>query len=395
MNLVLRRACAGGVLAMMATAAAASGNPASEALRARGSTELYNLQRDRAAASFREAIAADPADPAAYRALAGVLWINIAFERGTMTVDSYLGRVTRDKVQLPPPPAAVAAEFTRSIEKALELARAKLAARPNDPDANYELGSAIGLRASYTATIDGGVYSAFRAAKEAYDAHERVLSLRPERRDAGLIVGMYRYLVAALSMPMRWMAYAVGFGGGREKGLELIEQAAEYHGDNQADARLALVLVYTREQRYDAALTQLQKLRERYPLNRLFWLETGGALLRAGRQAEAERFFTDGLAMLPAAVETHMFGEEALWHYKRGTARAVLGRTAEARTDLDAALATPGRNWVHGRAHFELGKIDQKAGQAGAARTHLDAAIRLCDSDRDGATADEARKLLK
>ena len=50
-------------------------------------------------------------------------------------------------------------------------------------------------------------------------------------------------MVAALALPMRWVAWS---GGGRESGLQLIEAAAEYRGDNQWDARLALVLLQPR-----------------------------------------------------------------------------------------------------------------------------------------------------
>jgi tetratricopeptide (TPR) repeat protein len=384
-----------GAVVVVAASGKAWANPASLALRARGTTELYNLERERAAAAFREAIAADPQDSAAYRGLASVLWIGIAFDRGTMTVDSYLGRVTRENVRLPPPPPAVASAFHRALDEALALARKKLQAHPDDPDAAYELGAAIGLRASYMATIDGGVLGAFRAAKEAYDAHEKVLALSPARRDAGLIVGTYRYVVAALSVPLRWMAYVAGFGGGREKGLQLIEQAAEYPGDNQTDARLALVLLYNREQRYADALQQLDKLRAQYPRNRLFWLETGATLLRANRNAEAEEFFSEGISRLTADQRRRMLGEEALWYYKRGAARAALGRIPEARRDLATALSKEGRPWVQGRSHFELGKIELMAGNRQAAREHLGSAIRLCQSDRDGATADEAQRLLK
>ena len=98
---------------------------------------------------------------------------------------------------------------------------------------------------------------AFRAAREAYEEDETVLTLDPGRKDAGLIVGTYRYVVSALALPLRWVAYMAGFGGGREKGLQLIEEAADYHGDNQTDARFALVLIYNRERRYDDALRQL------------------------------------------------------------------------------------------------------------------------------------------
>ena len=59
---------------------------------------------------------------------------------------------------------------------------------------------------------------AFGSARRAYNEHERVLALAPARKDAGLIVGTYRYLVASLSMPVRWMAYVAGFGGDKERG---------------------------------------------------------------------------------------------------------------------------------------------------------------------------------
>ena len=84
--------------------------------------------------------------------------------------------------------------------------------------------------------------SAFRSAREAYDEHEQVLSIDPARKDAGLIVGTYRYVVSALALPVRLMAYVVGFGGGRERGMHLVEEAAAYGGDNQTDARFALAL---------------------------------------------------------------------------------------------------------------------------------------------------------
>ena len=91
-----------------------------------------------------------------------------------------------------------------------------------------------------------------------------------------------------------------------------------------------------------------------------------------------------------------MFGEEALWLYKRGAARAGLGRTADAEADLQQrACASTGRNWVHGRAHLELGKLALKAGNTDAARTEFGTAATLADSDNDPMTADEARRLMK
>src|SRR5262249_18513406 len=187
------------------------------------------------------------------------------------------------------------------------------------------------------------------------------------RKDAGLIVGTYRYIVATLALPLRMMAYVAGFGGNREKGLRLIEDAAAYTGDNQTDARFALILLYNREKRYADALAQLAILRERYPRNRLAWLESGSTSLCAGRYSEAERFFDEGLARFSGDGRTRMFGEDALWYYKRGTARAWNGRPTEAEPDLRRALAVPGRKGVHGRAHLELGRIAVSARSNAAA----------------------------
>jgi tetratricopeptide (TPR) repeat protein len=385
------------VVASVALAApsAAQANPQSVALRAQAADELYNLDRDQAMDTFRRAVAADPADAGAYRGLASALWLSITFRRGNMTVDDYLGKVARPNGKMPLPPPETAAAFREAIDKALALARSRIALSEKDADAHYQVGSAVGLRASYTATVDGSVMGAFRAAREAYAEHERVLELDPRRKDAGLIVGTYRYVVSAVALPLRLMAYVAGFGGDRQKGLRLIEEAADYRGDNQPDARFALILIYNREKRYDDALKQLTVLRDRYPRNRLVWLETGSTFLRAGRPSEAERVIDDGLERFKADTRTKMFGEDALWLYKRGTARAAVGKAAPAEQDLRKAVSLEGRSWVHGRAHIELGKLALKAGKQSAANVELRAGIALCESDNDAAAADEGRRLIK
>ena len=136
-------------------------------------------------------------------------------------------------------------------------------------------------------------------------------------------------------------------------------------------------------------------LRERFPKNRLMWLESGSTNLRAGRPAEAERLISEGIARFATDTRPRMFGEDAIWAYKRGAVRALLGRTADARADLQKALAVEGRQWVQGRAHLELGKLSLKEGARAAATEHFRNAARLCESDNDEVFAEEARRLLK
>ena len=392
-----RRKTAAGLafLLVAGVPANASANAESVRLRAQASRELYNLDREKAQETFRQATIADPRDAGAFRGLASSLWLSVTFRRGNMTVDDYMGGVTRRKTPLPPPPPETVAAFNEALGRALALARERVAANPRDADAHYEVGAAMGLRASYTATVESSALSAFKAAREAYDEHEKVLQIDTRRKDAGLIVGTYRYIVASLSMPLRWAAYMVGFGGGREQGLKLVEGAAAYVGDNQEEARFTLVVLYNRERQFDAALAHLATLRDRYPQNRLAWLETASTSLRAGKTADAERFLDEGMRLFATDTRPRMFGEDALWYAKRGTARASLGRSAEARADLEKALTLEAREWLHGRAHFELGKLDLKDGKRAAANEHLRTAIRLCENDNDETTAALAQRLVR
>jgi len=380
---------------VLMAAVPARANRESEALRAKAAAQIYNLDREQALETFKQAVAADPNDAAAYRGLATTLWLSITFHRGNMTVDDYIGKVTKPTTTAPPPPPDVAAAFKDALDRALTIARTRIERNPGDADAHYQLGSAVGLRASYTATVDASALGAFRAAREAYDEEQRVMTLDPKRKDAGLIVGTYRYIVATLSLPFRWAAYVVGFGGDKDRGLKMIEEAAGYRGDNEEDARFALILLYNREKRFDDALRELKILQTRYPRNRLVWLETGSTHIRAGHLAEAVRVLEEGSALFANDTRPRMFGEDALWALKRGTARAWFGRTADAQADLRRALSLEGRKWVYGRAHLELGRILLKAGNRAAAKPEFQTAIGLCESDNDQLYADEARALMK
>ena len=366
----------------------------SEALRRQAFHEVYSLNHDAAVATARLAIEAAPEDPGAHRALAAILWLNLLFQRGNITADDYIGSMTSPNLKLQAPPAAFAAEFHASIDRALALAEGEVRLRPGDASAHYDVGAAVGRMAAYTASIDGKVLGSLGAARRAFDEHERVLALDPSRVEAGLVLGTYRYLVANLSLVKRWMAYAVGFGGDKERAIRLLEACAMRPSDVQTEARFVLIVVHTRERRYNEALKVLQVLRAAYPTNRLLWLESGATELRAGRAAAAAAYLDTGLAMFGSDDRRKALGEAALWHYKRGAARVLLDDRAGAAADLQAALDAPGRDWVHGRTHTELGKIAAAAGDRAAARQHWTKAAELGRRDNDGAGAVDAERLL-
>ena len=201
-------------------------------IRARAFDLVYNLDHDEAIALLRKELAAHPNDPALHRALASVLWLHVLFLRGAVTVDHYLGSFSRTQVELKKPPPDLDEAFRTHVARAIELAQGRLSSMPRDPQAHYDLGAAIGLRASHVATVEGKMLAGFNAARRAFAEHEKVLDLDPSRKDAGLVVGIYRYIVSTMSFPLRMMAYVVGFGGGRDRGIRMIE------GNVRAGSRL-------------------------------------------------------------------------------------------------------------------------------------------------------------
>jgi tetratricopeptide (TPR) repeat protein len=386
--------------ALLATVALTGGADASERsrqLRQQAYVATYNLDYDEATALFRQAIADDPNDAAAHRGAAAAAWLRIIFLRGTVTVDDYMGQLkSGEDIKLPAPPSDLATVYREHVQKAIALGEQAVARNKRDASALYDLGAAQGLAASYMASVEGRVFGAIKAARRAFNAHEKVLELDPSRKDANLVVGTYRYIISTMPAPVRWMAYLVGFAGGREKGLQMLAEAAAYPSDAQGDARFALVLFYNREGRFADALAILRGLERSYPGNRLLWLEEGATALRAGRPQEAERALDEGFERLRQDQRTRMPGEEGTWRYKRGSARVALRNIPAAREDLAAALALPDTlRWTRGRVHAELGKLADLAGDREGARREYRLALRIAEQTNDSPAEEGAKRLLK
>ena len=378
-----------GMLAPWARPAAAE--PSRELLRAYDLA--YNLDHDDGIAVLQQVIAEHPNDPAAYRGVAALTWLRILFLRGAILVDAQMTATVKASGDILEPREDMAKMFHTNIERAIDLSEKAVGDAKDDPDAHYQLGASVALLASYKASIEGDGLRALRDARRAYRAHEKVLELDPSRKDANLTLGMYRYLVSLLPRAFRMMAYLVGFDGGREEALQLIEAAAVYPGETEAEAKFALVLLYNRERQFDKAQRVLYDLKRRYPRNRLVWLEAGSTWLRDDRAHMADRDLALGFKKLATDERIRMLGEDEMWMLKRGAARVALGRLDEARADLDMARAGTDKAWVQGRAYVELGKIADLEGNRKLAREQYDYGRRLCKKANDRGCARLAETL--
>ena len=364
-----------------------------EALAAGAYEAAFNLDYDRALADARRLVALEPNRSSSYRVLSGVLWADILFRTGMVTVDHFLGGFTKSMDTRPKVPADLTREFTTAVDRAIALAEAAVTQAPRSVEARYDLGAAYAIQASYQASIEGSVMAAFGPARKAFSAQEAVLDRSPSHPNANVVAGTYRYSVSELRFPSRWMAYLAGFAGGKERGIGMIESVASAPGA-EFDALPALLLIYNYEQRYDDALKVIERLARTFPRNRLFTLETGATLLRARRARDAERVIARGLATLDADPRPKAPGERALWLYKHAAALNELGRAAEASSALDVALRHDPAGWVRGRIHLERGKAADLAGRRADAVESYRQARAIASSDNDPAARRAAQALI-
>ena len=354
----------------------------------------YQLDFPEALAMANAEIAKHPDGPGPYRAVATVLWLKMLFARGGTFIDHYLGTVNEKQFKVPKPPPDLEAEFLKALDRAVVLSEAAVRARPRDPQAQFDFGAGWALRAGYASAVQGSVTGAFSAARKAFNAHEYVLKLAPHNVEANFVVGMYRYAISTFALPTRIVAYIAGFGGGRERGIQMID-AASRRGFEQSDALFALAVIYSREGRHYDAVLKLRELERRYPRNRLLTLEEGAALIRAGHANTADAVLTAGLATLDADTRPHVPGERGYWLYKRGLARLNWNHPADSAADLKAALAAGPVGWVQGRIHVAQGQLADLAGRRQDAMAEYRVAADLCGKNNDPFCVADAIKFTK
>jgi tetratricopeptide (TPR) repeat protein len=354
----------------------------------------YNLDHDVALALARKAVALAPEESAAHRGLAGILWLRIVYLRGAVTIDHYISGIMDGRLGLPPADATLDAEFKSALGRAMALAEARLARDGRDLAARYDAGRAHALQASYTASVEASAMRAMRSAKRAFDAEERVLDADPRHPGATFIVGTYRYIISTLPMHLRALAYLVGFGGGKDRGIAMVQEAAT-HPLTSVDAKTALMLIFTREGRHAEVMQLARELAAAFPGNRFYALEEGAAALRAGRLADAERLLTRGLAIVEADPRPTLPGERGAWLYKRGIARLAMRRLPDAAADLVAALEAGPPGWIRGRIHVELGKLHDIAGHRDRALADYRMGKSICETNNDPACISAANRGIR
>ncbi len=253
---------------------------------------LYNLDFTTAEHGF-ETLTHDYSDnPDYWNGLASAIWVRITFNQQKLNIESFSGRSlgTRDSKDTVNP--ADEKRLRETVGIAIQKAETILKKYPSDVRALYAKGISQGTLAAFEATVKRSYVSAHGKAKEAHDLHQQVLKLDPTFNDAQLGVGAYDYVVGVLPGLLRFVLSPLGVrSAGKDIGIQELEAVAAKGKIASTDAKMILVVVYTREKRYEEALKLLEELHSRYPRNFPFELAKASLYGKMQRWNDAERVY--------------------------------------------------------------------------------------------------------
>jgi tetratricopeptide (TPR) repeat protein len=319
-----------------------------DSLRRSGIEALYNLDYDKAERDFKEIVKVYPTHPAGPQLLAARLWIKTLYESRRLQSSLYSSESFYSSGDDPVDPKIIG-EFRNLTREAKRLAEVRLKQNPKDIEALDWLAVIQGLKASFEEAVERRHFAALKDGDDAVDHHREVLKLDPNFIDAGLTVGLYEYVVGSLPLPIKVVAGITGFRGSKKKGLALLERVAQEGTWSRDDAKTLLIVLYTREKRFNDALSHARELSTRYPRNYLFRLEAADALvsqaeverknknIEAAVKAEREAFATFDDLLHDRSVRDKVSRALDLVHFKYGEVLLTAGEGERAAKEFLAA----------------------------------------------------------
>ena len=363
------------------------------ALVGEGFEQIYNLDYEQAIATFIEMGANYPAHPGPPLDVATAIWLRELFERHDLNLGKFIAPGYFTKASARKMPDAHRRAFFESLKRSTHLSEAVLKEDVGNQDARFFRGSAEGLLAAFSYTIDRSKMEAIGHARKAYRDHHGLLAENPEYYDAYMGVGLYEYIVDNLRWYVKWLAKIVGYRGSEERGIEYLELAREKGSSVLDEASVLLMVVYFREKKNRDALAIAGELHRRFPRNFLFHLNQGQILERMRRKRDAVQTY---LAVVRLAEEQRPNYQKLpleTFRYALGRRLVRLSRPDVARQqflDCTEYSKTPARE--RALCHLEAGLILDEKGSREKALSHYNAVLSL---PRVGDSHKKARRYVK
>jgi hypothetical protein len=289
-------------------------------------------------------------------------------------------------------PASTRQRIEDLTNQAIALCDQQLKANPRDADAYFERGYARGLHAAFITLADHSFAVAARQGYAARNDSEQALKIDPDYADAKMAVGIQQFAVASLPRFVRIVVGIFGVGGNKQRGLDLLREAAAQGVVTNIDSRTVLSLFLRHEGRYREAIEVQHGLATEYPHDYLFRLEEGNLTKDEGHGPAAIAIYKQVLA---DAQKPGYFADARLQLLYFGLADTQRGQNdiADAAHNYLSAAEQPNcSDWLRKRAQLNAGEMfDLLHDRAQAVHLYQLAAAPSGDQTQ----ADAARRSLK
>jgi hypothetical protein len=260
-------ACTGAKAASNAPGADSAFSPA---ILDRGFDELYKLNFQGARAEFLSYEKAQPDDPLGKVAEAASYLYEEFNQKGVFTSafflddSKFLGGVDGK------PSENRNDAFLHVNGQAREMAQGILQSNPRDAHGLLVLTMADGMESDYDALIEKKQLAGLSMMRRAESDANLLLSIDPKAQDAYLALGASNYVIGSLPGYKRLFLKIGGVHGDKQRGIELMQQAADHGHYLKPFAQILLALGYEREHQFDHARVLLVDLTAEFPENPVF-----------------------------------------------------------------------------------------------------------------------------
>lgn len=239
-----------------------------------GSKHIYNLQFDAAEADFEKVVDSYPNHPAGYFLDAMVDWWKIWLYKHTKRYDD---------------------GFLEKIDRVIDICDVLLEKNPDDINALFFKGGALGYRGRFYAIRKNWLSSASDG-KKGLDILTECLKIAPGNHDIMLGVGIYNYFAEKFPEEYPFIKPFIVFlpSGDKELGVLQLRAAANHARYAAIEAKVALLQIYYQfEEDYSEALKVAEELSLAFPENPYFQKYLGRCYIVNGYGSKAEQLWRD------------------------------------------------------------------------------------------------------
>ncbi len=357
-----------------------------------GRNHFYNLDYDGALTRFETVLKANPQNPMAINYVLTTVIFRELYHQDLLDTTYYAHDSFLTSKRNVPVPKETRQRIEDLTDSAIDLCSKQIGANPNDANAYFARGYARGMHAAFITLVDHSYISAAHQGLSARNDSDHALKIDPGYADAKMAVGIQQFAVASLPRLLRIMVGIAGVNGNKERGLDLLREAAAQGIVTPVESRTALSLFLRHDARYPEALTVQRGLAEEFPRDYLFRLEVANLTKDEGNGPAAIAAYE---AILADAHKPGYFFDPRLHMTYFGLADTQRGQNdiADAAKNYLRAAAQPScSDWLRRRAQLNAGQMfDLLHNRAEAIKQY-----QLASADGgDQSQADAARKYLK